>query len=244
MIRKNLFYQICPLTVNDQWRFNIDCLVPYLDVFNGRVVLSIKTGPLMAPLEDVLAYFKDVENLEYFTAENNPALGEASTFFEGLERLRSDNPNEFTFYAHSKGISPKYLPEDIPTINTWTAFSYSKNLEATPLLERYAQEYAFFGAFKRYEKSKIVPVSWHYSGSFYWFRHDVVFPKLEKLKAVSGYYISEMLPGFCAPSKQGCCVYDDAAGHPYGYTEKTWREIENPTLKLKLKRVFRKVFNR
>jgi len=241
MIRKNLFYQICPLTVNDQWRFNNDCLKPYLNVFNGKIVLSIKTGALMAPLEDVLSYFEGFDNVEYFTAENNPALGESTTFFEGLERLRSEDPHEFTFYAHSKGISPKYLPEDIPSINKWTALSYSKSLEAVDILESKAKEIAFLGAFKRYKKTSIVPVSWHYSGSFYWFRHDVVFSKLEELKAMSGYYISELLPGFCSPSKQGYCVYDDAAGDIYAYTDATWRQLENPTMALKLTKMVRKL---
>jgi hypothetical protein len=241
MIQKNLFYQICPLTVNDQWRFNIECLLPFMSVFNGKIVLSIKTGALMAPVEDVLAYFNGFDNLEVFTAENNPALGESNTFFEGLEKLSSYRNDELTFYAHSKGISPKYLPEDIPAINKWTALSYSKNLESPETLDRLCTEYAFFGSFKRYKKTSIVPVSWHYSGSFYWFRHDVVFSKLEALKSMSGYYVSELLPGFCAPKKQGYCFYDDGAGDIYKYTDQTWREIDNPSTVFKLKRAFQKI---
>ena len=229
MLTKHLFYQICPLDLSDQWRFNIECLLPFLSVFNGRILLTIKTGDLMAPVEEVQAYFKHLDRVEYLLMPNDAALGEAVSFMEGLSNFQSENPKEWTFYAHTKGVSPKYLPEDFVSINHWVRRLYQKNLMSMDVMDRYAERYSFFGSFKRYGMFDNVPVNWHYSGSFYWFRHDVCFGALASIDCPDNYYLSEMLPGLVVPESEAYCFFDDGAQDVYRYGEHDWSQLEYPS---------------
>lgn len=226
---KNLFYQICPLNLTNQWRFNIECMLPYLPQFNGRLILVIKTGDLMAPVSEVTAYFDHFSNVEYRFVPNDPKLGEAGSLLDGLQTLRSQNANELTFYAHTKGISPKYLPEDYDCINVWVRSLYKKNLESITVMESLVNDYSFFGSFKRYGYFGNLPVNWHFSGSFYWFRHDVMFSQLDTLDLPHDYYVSEMLPALIAPQESAYCFFDDGAQDVYQYTDHDWAMLEHPT---------------
>jgi hypothetical protein len=232
MIR-NLFYQICPISHNNEWKFNLDHLRKHLHKFNGKLIFIIKTGHLMVDKKDVLAYLSPPEKSTILFMDNNPELGEANGFFKGLDLLKSHQKDEITFYAHTKGVSPNYLEEDRYKIRGWTAFMYDYNLNNIEAVDNIMENYACCGCLKVGDKYMNVPVAWHYCGSFYWFRHDKVFdsPEFSNIGPAS-YYSSEFFLGFLIPESEAFCIAGENCDRLYALSTKEWDAIrkENNTI--------------
>ncbi len=222
MIR-NLFYQICPIAHNDEWKFNIECLKKKIHIFNGRLIFIIKTGSLMVAKDEVLDYLEAPENSIIIYMENDPNLAEANGFFKGLDLLKSLDENEITFYAHTKGVSPNYLEEDRSIIREWSSFMYEFNLNDVETVDRILKQYDCYGTLKLRGAHKHLPVPWHYSGSFYWFRHDKVFgsPKYDTLLPKS-YFSSEAFLGFLIKDEDAFCIAGENCKNLYKLSSEDW----------------------
>jgi len=175
MIR-NLLYFICPIAESEyDWKNNIDVLKEYLKVFNGRKIILVAQGEGIADVLEVKQRFGEGD-FEFLTVKNSVSLGETHAFKHSLGFLKSEDPNEATFYAHAKGVSPKYRNRHqmLDNIRTWRCCMYHFNLHSVKDVEAKLQQYAAYGCFKA-EVSFTSLDNWHYAGTFFWFRHDRIF---------------------------------------------------------------------
>jgi hypothetical protein len=225
MIR-NLFYQICPIAHNDEWKTNVDQLRRYFDVFNGTLVFIIKTGYLMVDSDDVVAYLDAPEGSQILFEENDVKLIEAKGFFKGLKLLESQNKDEITFYAHTKGITPDYLEEDRQNIRYWNAFMYDFNLGYIEQVEAALQRYSSCGCFKLVRNYDNIEAPWHYSGSFYWFRHDKIFIRPDLQGSIQlERYLSETFLGYFIEEPDAFCIAGENCKNLYKLTPKEWDKM-------------------
>lgn len=150
MIR-NLLYNCCPSDWSDEWRDNVARLCRYPEAFNGRKLVIVRTGENMRSIDDVRAEFRrgwldaDVEFLEI---ENHTKLHEVHRFIETLELLQSVDPNEATFYAHTKGVRYDGVPERrMDSVRQWRNEMYDGCLADIPKIERALQSHPCAGCF-------------------------------------------------------------------------------------------------
>jgi hypothetical protein len=142
-----------------------------------EVERNIKHGDEVA--QRIRDYLND-DTIEYYEIENSP-LGETPSIVHGIfPSIASVDPNEATFYGHTKGI--RYPGRSSAAL--WAYFLVSECFH--PSIDGvhnilWEQDYHAIGAFKQdghvYGWSQSGGADWHYSGGIFWFRHDAFFSK-------------------------------------------------------------------
>lgn len=168
-MRRNLYYFVCP--AGTLWRWNIERLKEFWNIFNGRKLISIVYGPGLEKTEEAMKCF--TADAEFMVSENCPLLCETKTFVRGLSRLKSDDPEEVTFYAHAKG--GRQAEESLANVQRWVDSMYVLNLSSPELVDRLMLQYSSLGCYRQdysYRGSR-----WHYSGTFYWLKHRDLFSR-------------------------------------------------------------------
>ncbi len=177
-MKKNLLYNCCALLSNDEWRQNVERLNRHAHIFNGRKIVLVKEGPETVDFDTVKAAFRF--KAEFRRVPNDPALGEVTGFVEAMRELYSLDPNEATFYAHTKGVSRTADPQRMESIRIWRNTMYRECLDDPERIEEVLSKYACCGCFKYIrpfplELDPSNSSTWHFSGTFFWFRHDKLF---------------------------------------------------------------------
>lgn len=204
---RNLIYHMCPLKRSRQaWENNAKHIARRLGIFNGRRLVTIATGDDCDDPADVKAIIG--QQVEYLEIPNHDDLREQVTFLSMLHSVASTNPREMTFYAHSKGVTHPW--SENTTVHLWTDLMYEICLDYVALAERKMSKYAMAGAFKRIGKQFFgSESSWHYNGTFFWFRHDAVFtqPTVVRRSMWEHRYGVEAWPGEIFRNEQGGCLF-------------------------------------
>lgn len=227
---RNLLYHLWPVQ-GSMWRFNLDELKRRIDLFNGRrIVALVRDGRAEDP-ERVMECLEG-EGCEFIVVDNG-AAGECLTFPRMLERVRSLDPDELTFYAHGKGVS--YEPDVPPPVRRWTEVLYQTALDDWPRIARQMQSYALAGPCKRLGRFKTHREvgDWHYCGTFFWFRHARVFAR-GALEVPDFYGGVEAWPGVHFRPEEGGELFlgsplERRGGSPYD--GRFWRTVGEPALK-------------
>ncbi|MBI3865522.1 MAG: hypothetical protein HY290_26920 [Planctomycetia bacterium] len=235
--RLNLVYHVTPIRHPDRvWQWNVGELLKRLHHFNGRRIITVvksSGGRTMDPPEVVAAEFAG-HDVELRFAPNDPELREGRHFVSALREIASTDPAEAVFYAHAKGVS--HLDQRI--VRPWTAALYHHNLDRIDEVRELLGRWPCVGIAKR--RGEFVKLSfgqprkpgsllrrpwhgWHYSGTFWWARHDKLFsrPDWDQIPrhafAVEGY-----LANFFRPEDAVCLAYEDI---PDPYNLAIWQDV-------------------
>lgn len=183
---RNLIYHVYPDKRNDCWKWNLDQIKRRWSIFNGRRVLAVATDDSTCSLDEVCSYLGDlVTQCDILSLKNNSHLREVASFRHLLKSVRSMNPQEATFYAHTKGNTTA-KPGDAVTV--WTQGMYRHLLDQIEIVRDLLRTYLFVGANKMVWQdnprlnpfpTRYVPTGrrkedgWMLSGTFFWFSHRV-----------------------------------------------------------------------
>ena len=227
---RNLLYHIWPVQ-GSMWRFNVEELKRRIDLFNGKRIVAIVHDARAENPERVMECLEG-QGCEFIVAEN-AAGGESQTFPRMLERVRSPNPDEITFYAHGKGV--KYEPRVPPPVRRWTEVLYQTALDDWPRIWRQLQEFALAGPFKRLGRYKTHREmgEWHYCGTFFWVRHARVFTR-DCSRVPEFYGGVEAWPGIHFRTEEAGSLFLDPPLDPRSripYEDRFWRAVGEPALK-------------
>ena len=182
---RNLIYHVYPHPRNDSWFSNLDQIRLRTDLFNGKRIVAIATGPHLHKPEIVRNFLGNA--FKYFTFPNDPRLRQTASFLELLHRVRSTKSNEATFYAHTKGSSETHPTDENKklAIQLWRDRMYNELLDSPDLLAAKLRHHPCLGTFKvdyshTDQPRMLSPTGlfwgdWHYAGTFFWFRHDCIF---------------------------------------------------------------------
>jgi SAM-dependent methyltransferase len=200
-------------------------------VFNGRKLISVAAGDEFAPASQVEEAFSFLGDVEFLHHPNDPGLWEMSTFWEKLERLSSTNPDEATFYAHTKGV--RRAPSDVSTampldtlgasrmrgVQQWRDRMYHECLNVEHV-DRALQEAACAGCFRisNYTPPPLKGVPWFFAGTFYWLNHAKTFSR-DWRQDLSRYkqYGCEVFPGMLFDLDESYCLAVDNPSVPSLY---------------------------
>jgi len=168
-LKKNLCYYIYPIK-NSIWPFHIEQLKRYLHVFNGKKIITIATDENSVSAEEVQkALGRD--DITWRLIRNDKVLWETAAFIGMLKLVESLDPNEFTFYAHAKGVRrPDWAIENA---RIWSGTMYFLNLSSISLMERICATHDALGCYRH--QVNHCGSDWHYSGTYFWFRNSAVF---------------------------------------------------------------------
>jgi hypothetical protein len=189
---RNLLFFVYPLRTSC-WPWHFKKLEEYQRVFNGRKVVVIAKDSHTDDTSKVRELAASL-NPTFVEVENDPTLWEVPAFHNNLSRFESLNSNELLFYAHAKGVRHAVLPEGVMA---WSECMYMLNLSNVGLIDRISRSHKAIGAF-RHEDHGIGGKWWHYSGTFFWLRHDALFSAQWKVPGRDRFGV-ETFPGRIVP---------------------------------------------
>jgi hypothetical protein len=159
---------------------NLHRLHKYWGAFNGRkIILAAFDHTTMDE-----THFRwrlhghGIVDFELIARVNDPRLGESAHFFELLSHVQSQDPNEVSFFAHAKGVSPDVFTRrgtTIQEISTWVDIMYKANLENISEVERALTSHPCAGTLIQSREITGMSCPWYYAGTFYWFNHAALF---------------------------------------------------------------------
>jgi hypothetical protein len=220
---RNLICHMYPRTAGQKWRRTVEHLAARALLFNGRRIVAIARDQECDPAADVRdAFWRAGFDAEFLEVPNDNVVGEVATFPEMLARVASTDPGAITFYCHSKGST---WPQASHSSHEWADVMFAANLDYPELVARALSTAAFAGAFRSDRALHSAP--WHYSGTFFWFRNDVVFAG-GRWRAVDQKYGGiEAWPGLQCPAvDQSACLFLDHC--PDLYQPEIWETIVRP----------------
>jgi hypothetical protein len=180
---RNLMMYIYPISQHEVWRWNIEQIRKRMHVFNGKRIVSVMTDHATNSVKEVQAAFCDERIDAWVVGRNDPNRWEMQGLPRMMEYVYSCDPNEITFYCHAKGVQgpehvsgPTFLQQ--PRVK-WATAMYGACLDDMPFVEKQLETHTFAGAFKRRMVHGEPPYrsSWHFAGTFYWFRNARLFSK-------------------------------------------------------------------
>ncbi len=216
-IQRNLLYHIYPLQ-GGIWRWNVIQLRQRLALFNGRRVVAIATGPETEPASSVRWELGEDE-AEYIEVRNVPDRREVQTFRPLWERMR-DQPG-VTLYAHAKGVTR----QPGSTAAEWAAILYRACMDYWPAVEGLLEAHPLAGPFKRHVKGWAdLSSTWHYSGSWYWLRHDALFARPDWQRIDQHWSGIEAWPSLHFEAQEAGAIFYEWHGHGLGLYDRKYLE--------------------
>lgn len=216
----NLLYHVYPNAANEVWLDNVRQLRQRMGIFNGRKVVAIATGPGLVDPDRVQEAF-DAPEVEYLLVPNDRDVGQVASYPQLLASVQSKDPNEASFYAHTKGAANGR--EDPLAIEQWRNAMYASLLDGNDQVRGSLRRFAAVGACKMLHPATAVFPSripwshWHFAGTFFWFRHDRVFGDFRWPFIPHDYFgVEAWLGGFLAPD-EACSLLQ-----PRPETDRTW----------------------
>ena len=200
MIR-NLLYHIYPKRENGFWKWNVAQLLRRWDQFNGQKIVSISTGPETASFSEVKKCLPG--DATVFEFRNDPTLGEVVSFERMLNCVMNIDPRQITFYAHAKGV--KYTPDQLKNlkVHSWAEVMYSTLLDYPALIDDSLKKRGIVGTFMKHGNAfGTLPPSWHYAGTYFWFRNDAVFGRDDWRKIPRQWWGTEVWPSLVFPNSK------------------------------------------
>lgn len=214
---RNLAYHVYPKSNTPALVNNLIQIRRRWDLFNGRRIISVATGPGLLPVDRIIELLGT--DAEYFERPNDPRLRDTASFRPMLEILRDLNPNQATFYAHTKGTAELHngdQPRQL-AIARWRNRMYHELLDNWPAVAHELQTHAACGIYK-VDVSQLGPNLVHtpcglpwknflYAGTFFWFRHDCIFRNPQWSAIPDDPYANEAWLGSLLRSDQAATIY-------------------------------------
>lgn len=213
-VTRNLIYHCLPYV--DRWQRCLDKLKSRLHLFNGCRTVAISTGANLVPAEEVREYLGN--EVDYLEFQNDQNLREVVSFVPLLETVETLDPNQITFYAHTKGVT--HQPGSICW--RWGDVMWDTCTREIPDLISHAFAGAFrcFGMFNTWGNHR-----WHYSGTFYWFRNAFLFARNWR-RVDQMFFGAESYPASHFRPEECQCLFMDHCGSLYD--EWYWRQTVEP----------------
>lgn len=203
-MRRNLLFHMYPYPC-EMLHLNLERLARYWNVFNGRKIIHVATdeNSVRAAEAESLLQQHGLRDYELLFNKNDPKLFEAVFFVDLLRMLKSIDPEEATFFCHSKGASSDIFERRGTTfleISTWAGVMYKLCLEDPSRIDELMRKYAVVGTY-RCSTDKTMPTPWYFAGTFYWFNHQAVYSR-QWDKRPNSRFACEEYPGNMFPIEQ------------------------------------------
>jgi len=198
-MKRNLLFYIYPIR-GSCWSWHFDRLTEYKEVFTGKRMIVIAKDERT---EDIAKVREQAAALraQIFEVTNDSKFGELNPFHEHLKYFESVNRDELLFYAHGKGVTHTWYRENVLA---WANGLYKMNLACPALIDKLAIKYQAIGALRG--KGSHGGGSWHFSGTFFWLRHDGLFSSPKWRERYADRYGVEGFPGRVIPFERSFCL--------------------------------------
>jgi hypothetical protein len=172
-VKRNLIYHVYPRK-KSLWSWNLGQIIERRAVWNGRKLVTVALDGTTESRDDVMRELAPLD-AEILFEKNDPKLGETKFFVERLAAIRSLDPGEVTFYAHTKGASQANTSTREAASKMWAQAMYVLLLDNIGFVDETLGTFASLGCFRH--RIKHGGSERCYAGTFFWFRHSILFDR-------------------------------------------------------------------
>lgn len=219
--RRNLLVHCYPARANDLWRWHLSQIEPHADQFNGRKIMAVGVDESTHSLETVRSAANRLKFDDIIATKNDSRLREVASFPLLLREVASKCCDEATLYLHTKGNS---VSKNAEGIHLWVMAMYRALLMSPERVAQGLCSHTAVGCCKivwpagRHgpyptqqprvaKKYARLPGHWMFAGTFFWFRHDMIFSRPQwDIVADDRYAAEAWLSGLLEPS-DGLSLY-------------------------------------
>lgn len=223
---RNLLMYVYPIAEFEVWRWNIAQIRQRMHLFNGKRIVTVMTDHRTNTVEDVQAAFCDERIDQWVVGQNDPTRWEMQGLPSMLSLVHSCDQNEMTFYCHAKGVQgPEHIHgrtfHEQPRVK-WATAMYGSCLDNIGMVEKALVDNVFAGSFKRrmVHDTGAFRSSWHFAGTFYWFRNCKLFALPNWHGFNQEWYGAETYPGQLVGWGQAAGLFCDHP--PILYLQEAW----------------------
>ena len=206
--------------IAETWKWHVQRLNELIPQINGMVIIGYVSGEGAVEFNVFRDAFEDPDRITFIKNINigvrtGYRSGELQTAIPAFEMLPKD-PNHVTLYGHGKGVRDH--TRDSEAVRVWTEMMYETvTFNIAETLQRIQEGYDCFGSFRTFGHEPLKPKhKWHFSGSFYNFRNDVLAKTFEWQLKYGG---TECWPGDVIESNDAYCVFRDNSPLLYQYSD-------------------------
>jgi predicted SAM-dependent methyltransferase len=208
-VLRHFLFHLYP--VHNRWYWHAMMLRQRLYLFNGRKIIAVATGPETDTLTDVKRELGS--EFEYIEVRNTPNLREVATHKLLWDRVKDQSG--VTLYGHSKGVTRA----DNSTSPDWASIQYKSCMDYWPVVEGLLNIHPIAGCFKRHNRgwpAESPSSDWHYSGSWYWIRNDILFSKPDWTRIDQFWSGIESWPSLHFKKSEAAVIYGEFYGDGAG----------------------------
>lgn len=185
ILTRNLIYHVYPRADNPACLANLLQIRKRLHLFNGKKIFALARHQGEIPPATIRQLLGP--SCTFLEFPNDPRLRDTATFLPLLRTVRSTDPTEATFYAHTKGSSPHiFLCERLALATQyWRNAMYHNLLDLAAQVRQTLLAHPCVGTWlfdhTRTPRGAMTSPTgwthgtWHYPGTFFWFRNDCFF---------------------------------------------------------------------
>ena len=194
-----------------------------LEQFDGKRIVSVVIDTSTDRASDVCKAFNGAVEIREV---HNTSQQEMVSFGWLLEQVSTEQG--ITFYCHSKGCTHNTESGS----HQWCDAMAMTCLDYPALVDYMLTSHAMAGSFRSNVGFPNSPAPWHYAGTWYWFRNDILFAKDRSWKPKTGlFYGAESYPGEQFSQNQSACIFADKAHLRNMYSANWWETTGGPELK-------------
>lgn len=214
---RHLLYHAYPLaSAAPVWKAGLSRLRDRWDVFTGRKLVAVMTGPDLAPPSEVAAELP--ADAELLPLPNDPRLREVVSWMPLWDAVLATAADaDAVLYAHAKGVT---RPDGV--CRRWAEAMYAAALDRTEAVWEQLKTRPIAGAFKKVGRAFPGSKSaWHYSGAFFWARAGD-FKNRPWRKAELQWWGTESWPGTAYSPEEAGCVFHEGGLEMDLYSPEYW----------------------
>ena len=231
MSQRNLICHLYPRAAGGHWRSTVHHLLARWQQFDGKKTVAIACDPTTDSPEEVATEFGDAANEITFIPFCNTHLQEVQGITPLLESVQ--HAPGITLYCHGKGAT--HL-DPAAASHAWRDTMAAACLDYPSLVDCCLKDAGICGTFRSMQPIATSPAQWHFAGTWFWFRNDLLFSKNWWDFEVSFWGVESYPggPGRFQKHESRCLFFDNAqTGHLYhpwfwrktlGPAFRTWRE--------------------
>lgn len=206
---RNLICHIYPRKCG-KWRRTVEhlCSAGRWEQFDGLRLIAVAIDETCDDAREVRQAFGP-RGAQFMVVDNNPELQEVATFVAHLQQL-SREPG-ITFRCHAKGAT--HADGGNPASHVWADAMFSTCLDSPELIDCVMSKKEICGPFSSFGIWGGPGYhSWHFAGSFYWFRNEAAFCR-DWGNVRQAFWGVEAWPGIFTVEESACLFCDRANTH-------------------------------
>lgn len=241
---RNLLFHLAPFETNPGlWRWHVSQLRQNQSLFNGSRHVAIVVGEGLANPNTVRDELGG--GFEIIELPNDPSLREVATFEALFAKVMTDDQSQVTLYAQSKGVTRDPKTELGKTARRWAELLWETYTSYWPAVEAVLDKYPVAGSFiRRGQFFRESVSSWHYSGSWFWFRNRDLFAK--DWRKIDRFWSGiEPYPSLHFAAQDAGLIFKDGGSNKddWLYLPSAWPSIEAELVEWRLKNEQQRVNN-